>query len=109
MGKKNLICNADSTLTQSWKNKPKVMILKNLGLRARLQRCIPVMCTGCAALSLLLPLTWDPWPVLDLTASEARRGKKDSGGCACACLGRAMQSGASGLLLSIFLGRIDNN
>lgn len=75
MGKKNLICNADSTFTHSWKNKPKVIILKNLGLRARLQRCIPVMCTGCAALGVLLPLTRDPWPVLDLTASEARQGE----------------------------------
>lgn len=73
--KKNLICNAHSTLTHSWKNKPKVMILKNLGLRACLQRCIPVMCTGCAALGTLLPPTWDPRPVLALTASEARRGE----------------------------------
>lgn len=48
-------------------------------------------------------------PRFDSERGEARRGKKDSGGCACACLGRAMQSGASGLLLSIFLGRIDNN
>lgn len=62
-------------MTRSWKSKRKVMILKNLGLRVHLQRCIPVMCTGCAALSLLLLLTRDPWPVLDLTASEARQGE----------------------------------
>lgn len=65
-----------------------------------------VRSSWCAATTDTGPLAG---PRFDSERGEARRGKKDSGVCACACLGRAMQSGASGLLLSIFLGRIDNN